>query len=161
MIVEAGLRLGDVEEHPTIDVTLDGADEYVAYNPCFNQQLISHSYRVDHQLNCVKGGGACHLREKVLAEAANTCVHFSTFVKIFSSYFLQVSSSWRIIEKTSSTLAPMYLFLLRYCQPWNDLSSPQVHPGSAYRSRTICLFQGASKFEAYTRISEGNITNGR
>ena len=27
LIVEAGLRLGDVDEHPTIDVTLDGADE--------------------------------------------------------------------------------------------------------------------------------------
>jgi ribose 5-phosphate isomerase A len=31
LIVEAGLRLGDVDEHPTIDVTLDGADEQVAY----------------------------------------------------------------------------------------------------------------------------------
>jgi len=56
LIVEAGLRLGDVDEHPTIDVTLDGADE------------------VDYQLNCVKGGGACHLREKVLAEAAKTFI---------------------------------------------------------------------------------------
>jgi len=56
LIIEGGLRLGDVDEHPTIDVTLDGADE------------------VDHQLNCVKGGGACHLREKVLAEAADTFI---------------------------------------------------------------------------------------
>jgi len=56
LIVEGGLRLGDVDEHPTIDVTLDGADE------------------VDYQLNCVKGGGACHLREKVIAEAANTFI---------------------------------------------------------------------------------------
>lgn len=30
--------------------------------------------RVDLDLNCIKGGGACHLREKVLAEAANTYV---------------------------------------------------------------------------------------
>ena len=27
LIVEAGLILGDVDQHPTIDVTLDGADE--------------------------------------------------------------------------------------------------------------------------------------
>ena len=27
LIVEAGLCLGDVDEYPTIDVTLDGADE--------------------------------------------------------------------------------------------------------------------------------------
>lgn len=33
LIVEAGLRLGDVDEYPTIDVTLDGADEQVAYPP--------------------------------------------------------------------------------------------------------------------------------
>ena len=31
--------------------------------------------RVEPQLNCIKGGGACHLREKVLAEAAETCVY--------------------------------------------------------------------------------------
>ena len=30
--------------------------------------------RVDQQLNCIKGGGACHLCKKVLAEAVNTCV---------------------------------------------------------------------------------------
>lgn len=28
--MEAGLNLGDVDQYPTIDVTLDGADEYVA-----------------------------------------------------------------------------------------------------------------------------------
>lgn len=27
LIVEAGLGLGDVDQYPTIDVTLDGADE--------------------------------------------------------------------------------------------------------------------------------------
>jgi len=30
--------------------------------------------RVDKDLNAIKGGGACHLREKVLAEAADTFV---------------------------------------------------------------------------------------
>jgi ribose 5-phosphate isomerase len=30
--------------------------------------------RVDTELNCIKGGGACQLREKVLAEAAKTFV---------------------------------------------------------------------------------------
>ncbi len=60
LIVEAHLRLGDVDQYPTIDVTIDGADE------------------VDKDLNCIKGGGACHLREKVLAEAADTYVFLST-----------------------------------------------------------------------------------
>ena len=42
----------------------------------------------------------------------------------------------------------MYLFILRYCPSWkNNFSSPQVHPRSAYRSRTFCLFQGASKLK--------------
>ncbi|KAG9078826.1 ribose-5-phosphate isomerase rki1 [Ceratobasidium sp. UAMH 11750] len=54
LIVKGGLSLGDVDQYPTIDVTIDGADE------------------VDLELNCIKGGGACHLREKVLAEAAET-----------------------------------------------------------------------------------------
>lgn len=56
LIVKGGLNLGDVDQFPLIDVTLDGADE------------------VDDALNAIKGGGACHLREKVLAEAAKTFV---------------------------------------------------------------------------------------
>ncbi|KAJ7595904.1 ribose 5-phosphate isomerase A-domain-containing protein [Mycena floridula] len=56
LIVTSNLNLGDVDEYPTIDVTIDGADE------------------VDGALNCIKGGGACHLREKVLAEAATTFI---------------------------------------------------------------------------------------
>ena len=30
LIVAANLRLGDVDQYPTIDVTIDGADECVA-----------------------------------------------------------------------------------------------------------------------------------
>ncbi|KAJ6558677.1 ribose-5-phosphate isomerase [Mycena sp. CBHHK59/15] len=63
LIVSSGLNLGDVDQYPTIDVTLDGADE------------------VDRELNCIKGGGACHLREKVLAEAANTFILVADYRK--------------------------------------------------------------------------------
>lgn len=37
-------------------------------------ERLQEYHRVDINLNCIKGGGACHLREKVLAEAANTLV---------------------------------------------------------------------------------------
>ncbi|KAI0037116.1 ribose-5-phosphate isomerase [Vararia minispora EC-137] len=63
LIVDANLQLGDVDQYPTLDVTIDGADE------------------VDADLNCIKGGGACHLREKVLAEAAITWVIVADFRK--------------------------------------------------------------------------------
>ncbi|KAG5645675.1 ribose-5-phosphate isomerase rki1 [Asterophora parasitica] len=63
LIVSSGLNLGDVDQHATIDVTIDGADE------------------VDTNLNCIKGGGACHLREKVLAEAALTFVVVADYRK--------------------------------------------------------------------------------
>ena len=36
--------------------------------------LIFTIVRVDKSLNCIKGGGACQLQEKVLAEAAKTSV---------------------------------------------------------------------------------------
>ncbi|KAL9709525.1 ribose-5-phosphate isomerase rki1 [Leucoagaricus gongylophorus] len=73
LIVEAGLSLGDVDEHPSIDVTIDGADE------------------IDANLNCIKGGGACHLREKVLAEAAKTFVVVADYRK--NSEYL--GASWK------------------------------------------------------------------
>lgn len=31
LIVKAGLALGDVDQYPDIDVTIDGADEWVLY----------------------------------------------------------------------------------------------------------------------------------
>jgi ribose 5-phosphate isomerase A len=49
LIFEHGLTLGHLEKHPHIDVTIDGADE------------------VDDQRNLIKGGGGCHLQEKLLA----------------------------------------------------------------------------------------------
>ena len=90
LIVSAQLRLGDVDQYPTIDVTIDGADElstvsFSLFSPfsfcisslCVRRRADDNLFsdlRVDHDLNCIKGGGACHLREKVLAEAADTCV---------------------------------------------------------------------------------------
>jgi len=63
LIVKAGLRVGDIAQYSELDVTIDGADE------------------VDANLNCIKGGGACQLREKVLAEAAKTFIVVADYRK--------------------------------------------------------------------------------
>ncbi|RMH86168.1 MAG: ribose-5-phosphate isomerase RpiA [Calditrichaeota bacterium] len=49
---EVGIPLTTFEDHPRIDLTIDGADE------------------VDPALNLIKGGGGALLREKVLAQAS-------------------------------------------------------------------------------------------
>jgi len=46
------IPLTDLDEHPTIDLTIDGADE------------------VDPHLNLIKGGGGALLREKLVAQAS-------------------------------------------------------------------------------------------
>ena len=76
LIVNAQLLLGDVDQYPLIDVTIDGADECVQAprSPHLSLCVNRPDIRVDHDLNCIKGGGGCHLREKVLAEAADTYV---------------------------------------------------------------------------------------
>ena len=48
-----GIPLTSLEEHPDIDLTIDGADE------------------VDDQMNLIKGGGGALLREKVVACASH------------------------------------------------------------------------------------------
>lgn len=63
LIIQAGFKLGEVDLHEKVDVTIDGADE------------------VDKDLNAIKGGGACQLREKVLAEAADTWVMVADYRK--------------------------------------------------------------------------------
>ncbi len=47
-----GIPLTSLEDHPVIDLTIDGADE------------------VDGQMNLIKGGGGALLREKVVASAS-------------------------------------------------------------------------------------------
>lgn len=51
-----GLPLTTLEEHPRIDVTIDGADE------------------IDPQLNLIKGGGGALLREKIVAQASERLI---------------------------------------------------------------------------------------
>lgn len=63
LIAQNGLTLTSLDEHPEIDVTIDGADE------------------VDLQLNCIKGGGGCQLQEKIVAFAAKKFVVIADFRK--------------------------------------------------------------------------------
>ena len=50
--MRCGMPLSALDENPTIDLTIDGADE------------------VDPQLNLIKGGGGALLREKIIAQAS-------------------------------------------------------------------------------------------
>ena len=52
-----------------------------SFSPLCGGELTSAINRVDNDLNCIKGGGACHLREKVLAEAADTWVVVADYRK--------------------------------------------------------------------------------
>ena len=59
-----GIPLTTLDEHPEIDITIDGADE------------------VDPQLNLIKGGGGALLREKVVASASRKMVVVADSAKI-------------------------------------------------------------------------------
>lgn len=50
--VEAGVPLTTLDEHPVLNLGIDGADQ------------------IDHDLNAIKGGGGALLREKVVASAS-------------------------------------------------------------------------------------------
>lgn len=63
LIAQHKLTLTSLDEDPVIDVTIDGADE------------------VDTQLNCIKGGGACQLQEKIVAYAAKKFVVIADYRK--------------------------------------------------------------------------------
>ncbi|MCW4034185.1 MAG: ribose 5-phosphate isomerase A, partial [Candidatus Bathyarchaeota archaeon] len=52
LAVNAGIPLTTLDEHPTLDLAIDGADE------------------VDKALNMIKGGGGALTREKIVASAA-------------------------------------------------------------------------------------------
>ncbi len=53
---KVGIPLTTLDEHPAIDITIDGADE------------------IDPQLNLIKGGGGALLREKVVASVSKKMI---------------------------------------------------------------------------------------
>ncbi|HEY6304763.1 MAG TPA: ribose-5-phosphate isomerase RpiA [Terriglobales bacterium] len=61
-----GIQLTTFDEHPEIDITIDGTDE------------------VDPKLNLIKGGGGALLREKVVASASKKMVVVADSGKIVS-----------------------------------------------------------------------------
>ena len=61
-----GIPLTTLDEHPEIDITIDGADE------------------VDPKLNLIKGGGGALLREKVVASASKKMVVVADSSKVVS-----------------------------------------------------------------------------
>ncbi|CAD6929582.1 unnamed protein product [Tilletia laevis] len=65
LIIKAGLRLVELQ---------------LVIAHLYWPSLFLH-FRVDNFLNCIKGGGACHLREKVLAEAAREFVVVADYRK--------------------------------------------------------------------------------
>jgi len=64
LIIDAGLPLRDFDQYPWIDVAFDGADT------------------VYPNTDCIKGGGGCLLREKVIASAAKRVVIVADFRKL-------------------------------------------------------------------------------
>lgn len=63
LIYDYGLPIGELQEHPIIDVTIDGADE------------------VDENFVAIKGGGACLAQEKVIAFVARRFVVVADYRK--------------------------------------------------------------------------------
>ncbi|XP_062560479.1 ribose-5-phosphate isomerase [Armigeres subalbatus] len=63
LIIENGLVLGDLEQHPRIHCAIDGADE------------------VDADMVLIKGGGGCLLQEKIVASCADQLVVVADYTK--------------------------------------------------------------------------------
>ncbi|GBP33141.1 Ribose-5-phosphate isomerase [Eumeta japonica] len=63
LIHKYNLTLGELDTHPNIDVTIDGADE------------------VDSKMNLIKGGGGCLLQEKIIASCSKKLIVIADYTK--------------------------------------------------------------------------------
>lgn len=63
LIIKHKLTLGELETHPVIDVTIDGADE------------------VDADMTLIKGGGGCLLQEKIVASCSKKLIVIADYTK--------------------------------------------------------------------------------
>lgn len=92
-----GLPLTTLEEHPRVDLTIDGADE------------------VDAKMNLIKGGGGALLREKIVAQASSREVIVVDSSKL-SDY---LGESWALpVEVTTFGYGSTRLYLRSLgCEP--------------------------------------------
>lgn len=78
LIRAAGLRLGSIDLRPEVKAAKtgsdggDGSDAATSGVPQLQQLDVAFdgADEVDEDLNCIKGGGACHFQEKLVAMAA-------------------------------------------------------------------------------------------
>ncbi|MHA1728268.1 MAG: ribose 5-phosphate isomerase A, partial [Promethearchaeota archaeon] len=63
LITQNGLTLGNLDNYPKINVDIDGADE------------------VDSELNVIKGGGGCHVQEKIIASNSEKLIIIADYRK--------------------------------------------------------------------------------
>ncbi|KAI9276362.1 ribose-5-phosphate isomerase [Sporodiniella umbellata] len=116
LLLESKLRLGTLEQYPSIDVTLDGADE------------------IDPALNAIKGGGACLFQERLVAQASKEFVLIADERK----RSFQLGTKWKRgvpievipmalvpIQETLQRLFPQAIIKLRIAQPV-DKAGPVV-----------------------------------
>lgn len=87
LILLHGLKLGELETFPSLDVAIDGADE------------------CDIKLNCIKGGGGCLLQEKIVASCAKYLVIIADHTK--NSEFLTFNYKKIPIEVTPMAYVPI------------------------------------------------------
>lgn len=88
-----GIVLADLANQPTIDITIDGADE------------------IDPQLNLVKGGGGALVREKIVAMASRRLVVVADATKIVEQLGTRmalpvavVPFAWPVVEAAVTRL---------------------------------------------------------
>ncbi len=115
-------------------------------------------HRVDHALNCVKGGGACHLREKVLAEAAKTFDSSSKALLECSSIlfrFILVADYRKNVRYLGTNVGPFWHNLNT-----SILSCLVVYTGRTDRSCSFCLCKGVAKFAPYPRVAKSDTADG-
>ncbi len=99
---ELGIPLTTLEEHPNVDVTIDGADE------------------IDSKMNMIKGGGGALLREKIVAQTSKKCIYIADETK-YSEYLGEkwavpvevLHFGWRatsaFIESLGATVSVRYM----------------------------------------------------
>jgi ribose 5-phosphate isomerase A len=85
--VECGIQITTLDEHPSIDVTIDGADQLTP------------------ELYLIKGGGAALMREKIVASASKLNVIIADQAK--KAHFLGEKNQFVPIEVLPFALAPV------------------------------------------------------
>lgn len=160
LIVDYGLRLGDVDQYPTIDVTIDGADECVILFYLVTTDLRSHMKGRSCFELCQRWRSLSLARKSTCGSCQNVSefiFYLNAITNTYSVYrFILVADYRKNVQYLGTNVRKVFFFFFLCTTADFNL----VCARGTNRSHPLCLCKSVAESPPYPWITESHTSDG-